>query len=212
MNKKYTVGEDGNVIVVTDKGETIGKGIYTKNTDKILSLENAAESINRKINIFKDRLKEHIENKKIMKNSMVLTPIILILFVSFISLISGSLSIAGTIGLFCIPAGLIAEIRSLISYIKSKKKEQIYNKKIIEETQRVNKINKRINALSQDKTQIERNNNVMFTEIKSISDFNFDAADYFVEKYQIDKRSKQMSKGHKKVKKITKPDNSMYTM
>lgn len=211
MNKKYTVGEDGNVIVITTEGETIEKGIYTKNTDEILSLENAAESINTTINIFKNRLEEHRTNKKIKKQLMIIIPVPLILFVIFEALL-GSLSIAGTVGLICMPAYLLAEIINLISYLKSNKKEQIYNKKIIEGTQRVNKINKRIDTLSQDKTQVERNSNVMFTEIKSIYDFNFDPTDYFIERYQIDKRSKEMSKGHKKVKKIAKPDNSMYTM
>ena len=210
MNKKYMVDLEGKVTVVTDEGEIIERDNYTKYTDEILSLENVVESLETKINIFKDRLKQHQSNKQNRKMEMIIIPITVLALTVAVLLLSQSLEVAGLMGLIGIPVCLLYETISVISYFKSNNKEKVCAQRIKEELHRVEKIKKRINMFSKNKAIEVPTETNKFIDVKSIYDFNFDPSDYFIEKYQIDKTTKQMSKGHVKTRKLTKQDNSAY--
>lgn len=211
MNKKYIVDLEGIVTVVTDTGETIErKDKYTETTDTILSLENLSESLGNKVHLFERRLNEL--NNKIRNESKIMRilNIALILLTFALLILSASISTKLFLSLIVIsiPLEIIIGIVEKNIIKKDKEKRNYCSKHIAEVQHRIDKIQKRIEELSKNKTPKETNHT--FTEIKPISEYyNIDASDYFVENYLIEERAKEMSKGKKKVKKKPKTKNNI---
>lgn len=210
MNKKYIVTPEGKVTVVTDTGEKIDKkDKYTKNTDEILSLENVVELIENKVNNLKKYLKETKIKIKDNKSTIITMPIFFLVSLGLVSLVTNSLVLTTGLGFAFVVGGIIFLTPEVIKLIKGKKNIKEYEEKISGESHRINKITKRINTLSEDKTPVRAEKVNKLIDVKTISNFNFDASDYFIEQYQADKNNKSLTKGHPKVRKLTKLDNKI---
>lgn len=216
MNKKYTRDLEGNIKVITEKGEVIEKEYpYTKNTDEILSIENFIENLQTKVNIFRNESNKAKKQKKDSRKIIIIIPM-LIFIISIILTITllPPLEYLPLIVLSLLGVTTILEIPFIIKNIKSSNRIETCDSKIDELTYQINKAQKRINALLQDKTVIEDKPVEELIEVKNDYNFYFDPEDYFVEKYRIDKRAreilKQQPKGKKKVRKPSKENTNIY--
>lgn len=217
MNKQYKVDPEGNMIVVTDTGKVIYReDKHTKNTDEILSLENVVESLEKKKDYFKDELdilkKEHNNN---IKSISSYTPICFLVGVFLIIIYkSFSLNIL-LIFLSSLTAAFIATfIPDILKLINDNNEIKKHHQKINIESHRLKKIKKRIDALTKDTTpsKEERTDNKRttdFIDVKPISNY-YDASDYFIMNYIIDKKTKNENPSKKKVRKLTKEDKQIY--
>ena len=206
MNKKYSINEEGIVSVLTDNGEIIREEKFNKNTEEILALENVIESLNNKTNWFNQEiinLKDKIKYNMLFMISQIIISVFLILIFNLLSLnliTLNSLLIIGLTEIF-----LISTIAMKI--LKYENKIEKYNKKINHINSIINKANKKINNLSVNntKTKIEKTNE--YQDVKVIYEYNFDSNDYFINKYNIDKRTQEFTNPKSKVRKLTKKSN-----
>ncbi len=83
MNKKFTVDNEGNVTVLTDKWDVVGKGIYTNSTRDILAIENVIEELTKDICDYEET-KKGLKNAN-MKNKKTLFILLAALVVGVLS-------------------------------------------------------------------------------------------------------------------------------
>ena len=208
MNKKYIINEEGIVTVKTDKEEIIKRiDKYNKNTSEILALENVIESLNNKISWFDKEIID-LENK-INHNVffMIAQFILSLLLILILNLFMTNLiTLNSLLMLGLIEISLISTITS--KTIKHKNKIEKYNKKIKHINHIIKKANKKIETLSKDKTPVEIEKVNEYQEVSNIYDYNFDASDYFIHRYNIDKRTQEFNNSNKKVRKLTKTNNT----
>ena len=206
MNKQYKVDEEGNVKVIKENSEVIDYGKYHKQTQEILSLENYSEETQEKINSF-DKIIKELSNKIYKKNkfnrtlNITLTIIItLFLIASIVIDITSFLIILISI----IPISLIVGIIENKVLTKNRQEIKYYNQRSKEENHILSKIKTKIELLKQDKTKIDYVSD--YQEVPPIKNYNLDPSDYFIEKYQLEKRVREMTKG--KTKKLTRKINT----
>lgn len=207
MNKKYMVNAKGLVVVVTDTGEVIETNeVYTKNTNEILSLENLRERYEIKNRILINGIKEKTDIIKAAKLVMMILPLIAIPIFLLILLMS-SAPIAAYLFLMpaCLIATILVEIFEFLDIIRNKKKLNKLNNLMNINNQRIKKITKKIDVLKSDKERISQEISETFIDVERTFDYNFDSVDYFIEKYQVDKRTREMTGN--KIKKLIRRKN-----
>lgn len=222
MNKKYLIKENGKVTIVTDDGDIIEREEkYTKNTGKILSLENTVESIENKINLFKKELRRLETEKKISKSLLISIAIALLISIAttLLVLIGITLLIPKSpmlgvlkILLSCFSiGGIITGIPGIVTLVKNKKRAAKLTKKIPELSHEKKKTEKMIANLSQDKTKLEPIDKNTFIDVEPAYTYNFDSSDYFITKYQIAKRTEEMSssRSKKRTRKLERKRNNI---
>lgn len=207
MNKKYIINEEGIVTVKTDKEEIIKRiDKYNKNTAEILALENVIESLNNKISWFDKEiidLKNKINHNVFFMIAQFILSLLLILILNLF--MTNLITLNSLLILGLIEISLISTITS--KTIKHKNKIKKYNKKIKHINHIIKKANKKIETLSKDKTPVEIEKVNEYQEVSNIYDYNFDASDYFIHRYNIDKRTQEFNNSNKKVRKLTKTNN-----
>lgn len=211
MNKEYIVDSDGTVTVVTDNGKTYTReDKYTESTDMILSLENLAEEIENDVQVLVKCSNELCQSIQKKDRTIKLLNLKLVLFMIAFFYLAGAIStnLLSSSLLCSMPLWVIIGIVEDRIIEKEKQKRNYCVKQFREKCRRAQRVRRKIDELSRNKVQKKSNCN-NFTEIKPISkytidEYTLDASDYFVEKYLIDKRAKEMIKGKKLVKKKTK--------
>lgn len=168
-----------------------------ENTDEISFIEDYIDSLNAKSNTIRNSLNERKKGKKNTKKSIIAIPLITIILETIILLgILPPLNLIPII-IVCTLIGIIAiEIPIALLLIKDNKKIKECTKKLEELSYKKNKARKRIDILSKNKTKDK--------EVKRRYSYNFDPQDYFIEKYLIEKRAREMTGGKKKVRKQQK--------
>lgn len=208
MNIKYKVNSENEITILTEETEIERKEKYTSTTEEILSLENTKTLLETKINNLKNNLIEIQEENTDNKNNLITLLLILICCVIVSLLSTKTLFLTKIISDLGIVFSILSIIVNTKKYLKNKKEINIQEKRINEEINRKDRVNKRIEVLSKSKTiSIPKKLNE-YIEIKPIYDFRFTLTDYFIENYQIEKRIKEMTKGKKKVKKRTNEFNN----
>lgn len=205
MNKSYMVDNNGTVTVVTDSGTLkVREDKYTKNTAEILSLENYKELKEAKKRILEHRISNLINNKKTTKTTMIFLPTTLFFFIAILLLSSTPLTYIKIMFLIFSIATTLIETALLIELKKTDKKIKQVNPLLVNEKETIKKINKKINILKEDKKKIKKEPGPIFTDVKKIYEFKFDASDHFIEQYQIDKRTNEMNHSKQKNKRLVK--------
>lgn len=200
MNKKYMVNKDGLVVVVTDTGEIINKK-YTDNIKEILSLENLIESYQIKNNILRKRIIDTKWKIRLSKLAIFLFPPFITVFLILLLLVSSAPIFFYKITLaITFVTCLIMDLIEIMSIKKNKNKLKQLNILLTTNTKRINKITNKINSLKKMENKTKKEEKDIFIDVEKKFDYNFDPVDYFVEKYQIDKRTKEMN--NKKTKKL----------
>lgn len=206
MNKQYIVNEDNRVSVVTDNGDVIERvEEYTDNTKEILSLENYQEQLENKVNFLNNRLNERNnalrKKKKDIKNINRLL-LLLLCLLGFITLAIPNNLCLGLLISF-IPMGMVIKFLENSFIKREEKKKDTLSSDINTRKEQLEKVKRKIESLSKDKSLkgvVEHNT---FIEVEPLYNYNFDVKDYFMEKYLIDKRTKEMTGEVKtKVKKM----------
>ena len=206
MNTQYKVDEEGNVKVIKENNEVINHGKYYKNTQEILSLENYSETVQTKIDNIDKYIKElsnkiHKKNKLNRTLNISLTIIItLFLITSIVIDITSFLIILASI----IPISLVVGIIENKLLTKDREEIKYYNQRFKEENHILNKIKNKINSLKQYKTKVKYSSD--YQMIPPIKNYNLDSGDYFIEKYQLEKRVREMT--NDKQKKLTRNINT----
>jgi len=218
MNIKYKTDSDGNLVVINENGELIVReDKYTKNTDLILSLENIIKLLEKKSNYFRERQDEiKTEYKNNQKNIIIYT-IVSFLSISFLILIYSifSITILNILMSIFLCSYISTLIPDILILLKNNKELKEYTKKINIENHKIKKINKRIDMLSNNanaiKKQTDNHINIDkvndYIEVKNIPNY-YDASDYFIMNYTINKYNKTKEK----TRKLTKEDNRIYKM
>lgn len=215
MNTKYHVDSERKVTVLTNENQILDKGIHTKNTEEILSLENYAESTERKIRIGEKRINEinnQMRNRKknFRKLNIIATISSLILLTLSATIEINMILIIIAISMLFTPNITIAIDKLLAK--KDNEKKEYCTKRVIDEKIKFNKIKEKIDILSKDKTKDENVKINTFIEVKPIERNEIDSEDYFISNYKIEKRAREMTAQMPKTKKLSKPqiDNSLY--
>lgn len=200
MNKKYKVDEESNIIILTEEKEIQTKEKYTNNKDEIFSLKNASIALEIKISRLKDNLNK-LKEKTIDSQNNLTTLLLIIVCSTIVSLLlEKNLFLIKIFFKSVLIFSVLSTIVLLRKYIKLKKEIKKSQKRIDEEINRKNRVNKRIEILSKNKTLTIPEKLNEYIEIKPIYDFKFTPTDYFIENYQIEKRAKEMTKSKKKTK------------
>lgn len=204
MNTKYKVDKENNVTVLDGEKEIQRKEKYTNNTEEILSLENTSTTLENKINRLKENLNE-LQEKNVDEKKNIIILLSLFICSLIIALLSTEIlfiiKIISVLGIFFSITSTIIKTKKIFINKKEIKKQE---KRITEEINRKTRVNKRIETLSKSKKITSPKKTNEYLEIKPIYNFNFTPTDYFVENYQIVKRTEEMTKGKKKIKKELK--------
>lgn len=188
----------------------IAKNTQTKENkdNRILALENYCEEIQSKINHIDKIIKElsnkiHRKTKFNRKLNIILT-IIITLFLTTSLIIDITLFLTTLISI--IPISLIIGVIENKLLTKDRKEIEYYNQKYKEKNHILDKTKNKLERIKQTKTNYVSNNN----KASISNNYNLDSCDYFIEKYQLEKRIREITKNKTK-KRIRKNSiNNLY--
>lgn len=211
MNKQYLVDQEGNVKIITNTNQILEYSNANRYIGEILSLENYQEQTNKKINYF-DKLVKEFSNKihKKKKNHRTFN-IILSIILTLLLITSALINMIACLIIFLsiIPLSIIIEVIENKLLSKDREENQFYTQRSKEESYRLDKIKSKIEALKKDKNKIKTNNPSKYIDVLPIEKHNLDSEDYFIENYQIEKRTREMTKSTPK--KLTRKINTSNT-
>lgn len=211
MNEQFLVDHEGNVKVKTKDNQIIEYGKGNKFIEEILSLENYQEQTQQKIDYFNEKVKE-FSNKIYKKNKKNRTfNIIITIIMTTLLIFSAAVNITTALIIFLsiIPLSIIIDTIENKLLSKDKEENKFYSQRSKEEIYKLNKIKSKIEILKKDKTQINASNQTKYKNVLPIDNYNLNSEDYFIENYQIEKRTREMIKNSPK--KLTRKKNESNT-